>query len=130
MKKIVISSALCAAGLLGSVGAFAADTTICTGSATAGNGTAPASGTAGTHYMVRAIAPKCSANVNLLGVDGTSGAWYAVGSNSVKGKASWQGHTNGGSVQKGADCAIPGGCTADEATTARTAANAAAAAAS
>lgn len=129
MKKIVISSALLAS-LLGSVGAFADATTICTGSATAGNGTAPTSGTAGTHYMVRAIAPKCSANVNLLGIDGTSGAWYAVGSNSVKGKASWQGHTNGGSVQKGADCAIPGGCTPGEATTARDAANTAGAAAS
>ena len=128
MKKILISSAL-VAGLLVSAGAFAADTVICpatAGSSAAGNGTAPASGTAGTHYMITAIAPKCSSNTNVAGTDGTSGAWYAVGSNSVKGKTQFGGHTNGGAVAKTADCAIAGGCTAAEAVTARGVANSAA----
>ena len=125
MKKILVASTL-VAGLLGSVGAFADATAICSGATTAGAGLVPNKGTAGAHYMVTAISPKCSANVHLLGEDGTSGAWYAVGAVSVKGKSSWKGHTNGGSVQMHAACAIPGGCTSGEATTARDAANTAA----
>jgi hypothetical protein len=126
MKKILISSALIAGLFFGASGAFAIDTVICpdtVGKITAGNGVVPANGTAGTHYMVTAIAPKCSANTNVAGMDGTSGAWYAVGSNSVKGKTSFGGHTNGGAVAKTADCAIAGGCTPAEAVTAKTAAN-------
>ncbi|MFW5395808.1 MAG: hypothetical protein XXXNARYT_001536 [Candidatus Accumulibacter regalis] len=129
MKKILASTALIA-GLLGSGSAFAVATVICpltTGNTAAGVGAVPANGTAGTHYMTRAIAPKCSANTNVTGTDGTSGAWYAVGANSVKGKSSFGGHTNGGAVAKNGDCAIPGGCTAAEAVTARDAANSAAA---
>jgi hypothetical protein len=128
MKKIIISSAL-VAGLIASVGAFAADTVICpatTGSTTAGPGTVPASGTAGTHFMIRAIAPKCSANTQVAGTDGTSGAWYAVGSNSVKGKNSFGGNSNGGAVSTTAACAVAGGCTPGEAVTARGVANTAA----
>lgn len=116
MKKIIISSAL-VAGLLGSFGAFAADTVICTG--TAGPGTAPAFGVAGTNYMIRAIAPKCSANTNVAGTEDATGAWYAIGSNSVKGKNSFAGNTNGGAVSASAACAVPGGCTAAESVTAR-----------
>lgn len=125
MKKILVASTL-VAGLLGSVAAFADDTTICSGATTAGAGTPPAVAQAGTRYMVTAISPKCSANVYLYGKDGTSGAWYAVGSASVKGKSTWKGHTNGGSVQMDQLCAIPGGCTTGEATAARDAAHTAA----
>lgn len=125
MRKIAMCSALIV-GLFGSVGAFADQTAICSGATTAGAGTAPNAGTAGTHYMVTKISPKCSANVHLLGEDGTSGAWYAVGAVSVKGKSSWKGHTNGGSVQTNLPCNIPGGCTPEEATAARDAANTAA----
>lgn len=129
MKKILASTALIA-GLLGSGSAFAAATVICprvSGTTAAGVGAVPDNGTAGTHYMTRAIAPKCSANTNVAGTDGTSGAWYAVGANSVKGKTNFGGHTNGGAVAKNGDCAIPGGCTAAEAVTARGVANTAAA---
>ncbi|EXI87579.1 MAG: hypothetical protein AW11_02443 [Candidatus Accumulibacter regalis] len=129
MKKILASTALIA-GLLGSGTAFAQTvTTICpltSGSTAAGPGAVPASGTAGTHYMTRAIAPKCSANTNVSGVDGTAGAWYAVGANSIKGKTNFGGHTNGGAVAKTVDCAIPGGCTVGESQTARGVANTAA----
>ncbi|HCZ15352.1 MAG TPA: hypothetical protein DHV85_12315 [Candidatus Accumulibacter sp.] len=125
MKKILVASTL-VAGLFASVGAFAADTVICAGGA-AGPGVVPASGTAGTHFMLTPIAPKCSANTNVAGTDGTSGAWYAVGSNSVKGKNSFGGNTNGGSVAITAACAVPGGCTAAESVTARGVANTAAA---
>lgn len=128
MKKILVASTLIA-GLLGSVGAFAADTVICpatAGSAAAGPGAVPASGTAGTHFMLTPIAPKCSANTNVAGTDGTSGAWYAVGANSVKGKNSYGGNTNGGSVAITAGCAVAGGCTAAESVTARGVANTAA----
>lgn len=124
MKKITFASAF-AFGIMASLGASAATTAICDGSA-AHDGVVPASGTAGTHYMITAIAPKCSTNVFLTGIDGTSGAWYAVGSASVKGKHSFRGHSNGGSVANSAACAIPGGCTVGEAGTARDAANTAA----
>jgi len=128
MKKILASTALIA-GLLGSGTAFAVATVICprvSGTTAAGVGAVPDNGTAGTHYMTRAIAPKCSANTNVAGTDGTAGAWYAVGANSVKGKTNFGGHTNGGAVAKTGDCAIPGGCTAAEAVTARGVANTAA----
>lgn len=124
MKKFSIVSVACV-GLLASTGVFAADTPICDGTA-AKNGVAPAAGTPGTHFMVTAIAPKCSANVFLAGTDGTSGAWYAVGSASAKGKSTFKGHTNGGAVAVHAGCAVPGGCTTTEADTARGAANTAA----
>lgn len=80
MKKLILSSLV--AGLVLTANAYAADTVICpatAGSVVAGPGAVPASGTAGTHYMMVAIAPKCSANTNVAGTDGTSGAWYAVG---------------------------------------------------
>lgn len=128
MKKILASTALIA-GLLGSGSAFAVATVICpaiAGSTAAAPGLPPVAGTAGTHYMTRAIAPKCSANTNVTGEDGTAGAWYAVGANSVKGKTNFGGHTNGGAVAKTVDCAIPGGCTAAESVTARGVANSAA----
>ena len=118
-----IPSVLFVAASVVSASALATDTTICTGGAAAGPGTVPPSGTAGTHYMIRAISPKCSANVHLVGTDGTSGAWYAVGAASVKGKSSFKGNTNGGAVSTHAACAIPGGCTGTEATAARTQAN-------
>ncbi|MBN8512853.1 hypothetical protein [Accumulibacter sp.] len=129
MKKILASTALIA-GLLGSGSAFAIATVICpltTGNTAAAAGAPIPNGTAGTHYMTRPIAAKCSANTNVAGEDGTSGAWYAVGANSVKGKTNFGGHTNGGAVAKNGDCAIPGGCTAAEAVTARGVANTAAA---
>ena len=127
MKKIAISALF--ATLLAAGSAFADSTTICPKTASdpkAGPGTSPAAGTAGTHYMMRAISPNCSANTNVAGVDGTSGAWYSVGSNSTKGKNNFAGHTNGGAVAATVACAIPGGCTKDEAETARTTANTAA----
>ena len=128
MKKLILLSAV-VAGVFASAASFAADTVICpktTGTATAGDGLAPASGTAGTHFMMVAIKPKCSANTNVAGTDGASGAWYAVGANSVKGKTSFGGHTNGGAVAKTGDCDVAGGCTPAEAVEARTAANTAA----
>ena len=132
MKKYILSAAL-VTGVFASVGAFADDKVICpatVGSAAAGNGAVPNKGTAGTHYMMVAISPKCSANTNVAGIDGTSGAWYAVGANSVKGKTNFGGHTNGGAVAKTVDCAIAGGCTPAEAVVARGTANTAAGAAS
>ncbi len=125
MKKIILASVI-AAGSLFSLGAFADATVICTGAGTAAPGVAPLVGTAGTHYMVVAITPKCSANVNMAGVDGTSGAWYAAGSNSVKGKNSYPASTSSGGVGTGVACAIAGGCTAAESVTARGVANTAA----
>lgn len=127
MKKILVASTL-VAGLLGCAGAFAADTptTICAGGA-AGPGTKPAAGAAGDNFMLTQISPKCSANTNVAGIDGTSGAWYAVGANSVKGKNNFGGNTNGGSVAITVPCAVAGGCTKDESETARTTANTAAA---
>jgi hypothetical protein len=129
MKKLATLSTLMVGLMLGS-SAFAATTVICAPSTTAGAASTvvvPANGTVGTHYMLRTITPKCSANTNVTGIDGTGGAWYAVGSNSSKGKASFRGHSNGGTVGAGANCAIPGGCTAAESATARDAANTAAA---
>lgn len=125
MKKQFLASATII-GMLTSASVFAQATVICpatVGSVTAGPGAVPASGTAGTNYMMQAIKPQCSANVQLAGTDGTNGAWYAVGSNSVKGKTSFKGNTEGGAVAKHADCAKAGGCTAAEAVTARTQAN-------
>lgn len=126
MNKLSLA-AIATVACLGTSAALADDTVICDGSATAKNGAVPASGTANTHFMVVAIAPKCSANVHLAGTDGTSGAWYAVGAVSVKGKNAFSGHTNGGAVAPtGTACAVPGGCTAAEAVTARGVANTAA----
>jgi hypothetical protein len=122
MKRLLSSLALIAGSMV-SASALADATTICSGGA-AGVGTAPTvSATPGSTYMVRQISPKCSANVHLLGTDGTGGAWYAVGAASAKGKSSFKGNTNGGAVAIHAACAIPGGCTATEATAARTQAN-------
>lgn len=120
MKKIILASAM-VVSVVASLPAMA-QTLICGGNA-AGAGTAPAAGTAGTNYMVRAIKPQCSANVFVSGQDGTNGAWYAVGSASVKGKTTFKGSTEGGAVTKNADCAKAGGCTQTEAETARTQAN-------
>lgn len=119
MKKIIISSAL-VAGLLVSLNAAAVVTTVCAPKTGGGSTiTVPDSGTAGTHFMIRPIAPKCSANTTVSGADGAAGAYYAVGSNSVKGKNSFGGHSNGGTVGVSKACAKPGGCEAGEATTAQ-----------
>lgn len=126
MKKIMFATAL-VAGLLGSASVFAVETAICTGASPGADGAIPPSGTAGTHFMQTGIKPKCSSNVMLKGTDGTAGAWYAVGSASKKGKQAFKAHTQGGSVSKNADCAIPGGCVDGEVTTALGVANAAAA---
>ncbi|WP_153115363.1 hypothetical protein [Rhodocyclus tenuis] len=126
MKKVVYASML-AVGAFLSFGAQAV--TICDAAKLGGKsgaGVAPASGTAGTNFMVRAITPNCSANVNMDGQDGTSGAWFAVGAASVKGANTFAGHTNGGAVSPSAKCAVPGGCTLGEATTAMGVANTAA----
>lgn len=120
MKKIIVASFVLA-GALGSLNASAASTDICTGPA--GNATnLPTYGTAGTNFMVVAIAPKCSANVFLKGEDGAQGAFYSVGAASSKGKNTFAGTTNGGAVKAGTACSIPGGCTAAEAESARSAA--------
>jgi hypothetical protein len=124
MKKLVTFSVL-VAGLFSGASAFATD--ICLGGV-ATNGATIASGTAGTNYMMRPIAAKCSANTFVIGADGTSGAWYSIGSASVKGKNSFKGHTNGGAVSVSVPCAIQGGCTKAEATTAQGVAHTAAAA--
>jgi len=131
MKKIILCSGVIAA-LLGSVTVFA-QTTICpspankNNTAAAGPGAVPPSGKAGENYMMRAIAPKCSANTNVAGVDGTGGAWYSIGANSVKGKNNFAGHTNGGAVAATEPCGTAGGCKASEAEDARKIANDAAA---
>lgn len=125
MKKLLTFSVLMS-GLVAASATFAVETVICTPATAAGAPSTvkvPANGTVGTHYMLRAIAPKCSANTNVAGTDGTGGAWYAIGSNSVKGKASFAGHSNGGTVASTATCTIPGGCKASEATDARDVAN-------
>lgn len=121
MKKITLALAFSAVTV--SFGAVA-QTDICTG--TAGPGTKPTGHTAGTNFMVVDISPQCSANVFLKGQDGTSGAWYAVGAVSSKGKNAFGGSTNGGAVRSTAACAVPGGCTASEAASALSTANTAA----
>ncbi|MES2770599.1 MAG: hypothetical protein V4623_01220 [Pseudomonadota bacterium] len=126
MRKITQASVFLA-GFLASFSVFSDTATICGATATAGKGIAPASGTANTHFMLNPIAPRCSANVHLAGTDGTSGAWYAVGSASSKGANSFKGHTNGGAVARHADCATKGACLATDAETARDSANSAAA---
>ena len=130
MKKIIFASML-AAGLCASASVYAAaysDTVICAAPSTGSAGTDIPAGAAGVNFMMGAVKPKCSANVHLHITDGTNGAWLAVGSASVKGKQAFKAHTQGGSVAKNADCAIPGGCTAAEVTTAVGAANTEAAA--
>lgn len=125
MKKIITISALTAGLLVGS-SAYAAATAICTPATAAGAASTvlvPESGTVGTNYMLRAISPKCSANTHVAGMDGTGGAWYAIGAVSVKGKNSFKGQSNGGSVSASAACTVSGGCTLTEAQNARDAAN-------
>jgi len=129
MKKCILSTLFVGAVLVSS-GALAVDTAICSGATTAGDGVTPASGTAGTNFMVRPIPLKCSANVWLQGTDGTGGAWYALGSASVKGRTSYKSNTNGGAVSAHTFCAVAGSCTSTDATTARTQANTEAAASS
>lgn len=121
MKKKIIYASAVAAGVLGSMASMNANaqTTICTG--TAGSGTVPASGTAGTHFMRAAIAPKCSANVYLQGNDGTNGSFYQVGSASSKGKYTFSGSSAGGGIAQSSACAVAGGCTQGEVTTAMSA---------
>lgn len=94
MKKIILASVI-AVTALASQGTFAAVTTICVRGAAAHAGVAPASGTAGTNYMVNAIAPKCSANVELQGDDSTGGTYYYVAANSSKGKNTFGSSTGG-----------------------------------
>jgi hypothetical protein len=116
MKKILFVSAL-AVGLV-SGSASAATTTICS-SATPQVVTAPAAGTAGTHYMLSAITPKCSTNVMLKGKDGTGGSTYGVAANSIKGKTTYKGDTSTGGIgQTGTACATAGACTSAEVDTA------------
>ncbi|MBK9446001.1 MAG: hypothetical protein IPO00_07875 [Betaproteobacteria bacterium] len=122
MKKIIVTAFLAAV----SFGASADLTSICTGATPGAAGTAPAKGTAGTHFMVTAIAPKCSANVFLEGQDGTNGSYYAVGSASAKGKTTFGGSTAGGAVAAGVACGIAGGCVKADATAGLTAAKTAA----
>ncbi|MBW7901522.1 MAG: hypothetical protein H3C26_08600 [Rhodocyclaceae bacterium] len=135
MNKITLATI----AILGAFGAtniaYAATTVICdsTSNSAAKNGTAPESGGA-SNFMVTAIQPKCSANVNLEGRDGANGSFYAVGANSAKGKSNFAGHTNGGAVAPlsqadGGVCTVPGGCTLAEATAAAGKATDAAAAA-
>jgi hypothetical protein len=124
-KKIVYASAL-AAGVLGSMASInvhAANTvtTVCAGG-TGGSGTVPASGAASDNFMVSPITPKCSANVLLQGMDGTNGAYYAVGSASSKGKFTFKGSTAGGGIAQGTACSVAGGCTSSEVNTAMSAA--------
>jgi hypothetical protein len=121
MKKILLV-ALGVVGFAASLSAYAVDT-VCSGSATPGPGVKLTAHTAGTNFTVVDVSPKCSANVNLQGEDGTAGAWYAIGSNSVKGKNSFKANTNGGSVTIHTASAVPGGCTDTEAGTAMGQAN-------
>lgn len=94
MKKFVLASLVSACALI-SQAAFADATTICARQTAAHAGTAPANGTAGTHYMVTGMTPKCSANVYLLGIDGDQGAWYTVAANSNKGANTFGASTGG-----------------------------------
>ena len=121
MKKIILSSVIALAALT-SQSVFADATTICNRPTAAQQGTVPPSATAGTHYMVTPIAPKCSTNVRLNGIDGTGGAWYAVAANSTKGKNTFGGST-GGYAYPPVGCALPGGCSDTEVATALTASN-------
>ena len=118
MKKIILASVMAATALV-SQGAFAA--TICTRSATAHAGTEPAFGTAGTNYMVTAIAPKCSANVELQGADSAGGTYYYVAANSSKGKNSFGASTGG--FNTGALVCPASGCTSTEVGTTLVASN-------
>lgn len=125
MKKTLVSSALIV-GLFASVAAFADTTTICpktSGSYITGPGAVPNSGTPGTHFMITPISPKCSANTNMVGTDGTSGGWYAAGANANKGRTNYGAFTNGGAPVKTSDCSVAGACTATEAGSAKDAAN-------
>lgn len=123
MKKIILVS-VALAGILGSLNASAA-TQICTGGGAGNAVNIPAAGGAG-NFMVTAIATKCSANVFVQGDDGTNGSFYSVGSASKKGKSMFAGTTNGGSIAVSGTCAVPGGCTSNEAESARSTAAAAA----
>ena len=114
-KKIIFASVLAA----GAINGAHAQSQICNGTASAG--TMPTVGNLGTNYILTGFNPQCSHNVTLVGQDGTGGNYYAVGANSFKGKTNFGGTTNGGGVSStGTACAIPGGCTAGEATAALT----------
>jgi hypothetical protein len=97
MKKIILASVVAVSALV-SQAAFAG--TICTRASAAHAGTIVAAdyGTAGTNYMVTAIAPKCSANVELQGADSAGGTYYYVAANSSKGKNSFGSSTGGFNV--------------------------------
>ena len=100
MKNIILGSVFAIAAVA-SVSANAA--TICTGGV-AGNGAAVVSNATG--FVKVGFTPKCSANVFLDGVDGSSTV-YAVAAGSAKGKKIFAGSTAGGSVAP-----IPGDCPA------------------
>lgn len=115
MKKITLKAVVAVAALGAACGvAFADQTTVCARATAAHAGTSPAYGTAGTHFMVTQITPKCSANILGIGIDGTSAAWYTVVANSNKGKTTYGASTGG--HQGTTACAIPGGCTDGEVT--------------
>lgn len=100
MKKFLIV----AASILTASSAYAAGAAVCTGAASAGNGTA-IDGTvgftssqtpAGTGFVINSFTPKCSANVHAA-VEQDE-IKLAVAAGSKKGKNLFSGSTNGGSV--------------------------------
>ena len=119
MKK-VIYSAMALVALAVSSSAFAASTDdICAGG-DGGSAKKPAFGTAGENFMQSGdFKGKCSRGTFVAGIDGGSGAWYAVGAAAQRGRRTFGGHTNGGGVVDNGACATSGNCAATDATTAR-----------
>jgi len=105
MKKTILAGLF----VLGFCGfAQAASTAVCAGPLTAGPGTAIAADEA--LFVKVAIAPKCSANVQLAyDQDATT---FGVCANSKKGKNSFGGTTEGGGVSAQGDACPSTGCVA------------------
>ena len=114
MKKVILASVLA----ISAVSVQAAATQVyCSG--TAGNGTPSATSSVTTeNYVKSAFTPKCSANTHVSGEDG--GAYYRVGSGSIKGKTRYAGTSAGGAVVAAGPCSAASGCVASDATTAMT----------
>lgn len=115
MKKLILASVSLVA-LASSFNANAATATICSSPTVAGTGAAVA--VSATGFVKVAFTPKCSANVNMVGDD--MGTFYRVGSNSGKGKNTFNGSTMGGGVAPYSSCASSTGCTSTEAQAAAT----------
>ena len=111
MKKIILASAVVVAALASQT-ASAVTTVICISVPQAHTANAIPPAVSGTNFMITQITPKCSANVDLHGMDGTGLGWYSVAGASKKGTTVYGQSTAG--YQGTASCAVAGACTAGE----------------